>query len=873
MQNKIIIHPARQAPAEPGQVSPTNLPVQLTPLIGRESEVVQVRAQLSRPEVRLLTLSGTGGVGKTRLALQAASELVNDFPDGVFFISLAPISDSDLVVPAIAQTLDLWEARDQSPLNQLQVYLREKRPLLLLDNFEQVVTAASLLSELLKACPELKILVTSRAVLRLYGEYEYVVPPLALPDLKHLPTPEKLAHTAAVALFLQRAQAIKHDFQVTATNARAIAEICTHLDGLPLAIELAAARINLLSPQALLARLTKRLQVLTSGARNLPTRQQTLRSTLQWSYDLLDVEEQRLFRRLSIFVGGCSLSAVENMSATLDDGDTAVPVLDAVASLIDKSLLQQIEQEGGEPRLKMLETVREYGLESLEASGEIEGIRQTHATYYLRLAEEAELEFHGSQQAEWLARIEREYDNLRAALAWAVEQRGELALRLASALQVFWVRRGHLSEGWLFLNQALERSEDITATVRAKALVTASCLTTLQGDYKQAAALGEDGLRLYQQIADRQGVARALYQLGLNSISRDDFVAARPLLEEAVALFKEAGDMISIAWSLMRLASVSSAQDQFDRAEVLYLESLTLLKEWGDKEGMMASLLELARTLLVSQDDLGRIHQFIEKSLAISQEIESKFGLAYSLELLAELALRENDPSIALSRIEESMSLFRELGCQQYYIAQQLLILAKAKAAQGEYTAAYTLYEESLAGAREEDDSLTFLSSLEGLAQVVALQGEFVWAARLWGAAETLHEASGVSLTPVERADHERSIAALRTQLGEYAFTAAWTEGRSMTPEHILSAGRATTSTPTPFEQPTKPSLHYPAGLTAREVEVLRLVAQGLTNPQIAAQLVISLHTVNAHVRSIFNKLDVSSRNGVTRFAIEHCLV
>ncbi len=361
MQDNIFIFPSRES-VELKQASGSDLPAQLTSFIGREQEVAAACTLLRRPQTRLLTLTGTGGVGKTRLGLQVAADLLDGFADDVYFIPLAPISDPDFVMPTIVQTLGLWEVGDRPLLEQLKAYLQEKHLLLLLDNFEQVVAAAPLLADLLASCPELKMLVTSRAVLRIQGEHEFPVPPLALPDLKQLPDGETLSHYAAVSLFLQRAQAIKPDFHMTEANARAIAEICIRLDGLPLAIELATARIKLLPPQALLSRLDKRLHVLVGGTRDAPARQQTLRNTIAWSYNLLDEKEQQLFQWLSVFVGGYTLEAVESLCVALGDGDGTMPVLDTVASLIDKSLLQQMEWEKEEPRLVMLETIREYGL-------------------------------------------------------------------------------------------------------------------------------------------------------------------------------------------------------------------------------------------------------------------------------------------------------------------------------------------------------------------------------------------------------------------------------------------------------------------------------------------------------------------------------
>ncbi len=412
--------------------SPNNLPVQLTPFIGREQELTAVQQLLRRADVHLLTLTGAGGAGKTRLGLQVAAELSDLFTDGVFFVNLAPIRDPALVVPAIAQALDIREETGQPLLERLREVLRHKQILLLLDNFEQVVATGVQVVELLTACPSLKVLATSREVLHVQAEHEFPVPPLELPDPKRLPDLAMLSHNTAVALFLQRAQAVKPDFQLTNSNARAIAEICVRLDGLPLAIELAAARMKLLPPQAVLVRLDQRLAVLTGASRDAPPRQQTLRNTLAWSYNLLDAADQGLFRRLSVFVGGCTLQAVEAVCAAPDNGDEAGQILDRITSLVDKSLLQQTEQEGGEPRFVMLETIREYGLERLTANGEREAARQAHGAYYLALAEEAEPHLMNQQQVVWLERLDQEHENLRAALHWLQEQ-GEVEAGSAQA--------------------------------------------------------------------------------------------------------------------------------------------------------------------------------------------------------------------------------------------------------------------------------------------------------------------------------------------------------------------------------------------------------------------------------------------------------
>jgi predicted ATPase/class 3 adenylate cyclase/DNA-binding CsgD family transcriptional regulator len=497
---------------------PHNLPVPPTPLIGRELQVAAILRLFSREEVRLVTLTGAGGTGKTRMALRVAAELYDAFPDGVYFVNLAPISDPDLVIPTIAQVLDVEDVAGQPVLDLLGISLREKNLLLLLDNFEQVVDAAVQVAQLLTSCPKLKMIVTSRMALHVQAEHEFAVPPLAVPDTKRLSDVVALSQYEAVALFIQRAQAVKPGFSVTNANAAAIAEICVRLDGLPLAIELAAARIKVLPPQALLARLGQRLAVLTSGARDVPARQQTLRNTIAWSYQLLQASEQRLFRRLSIFVNGCMLDAVEVVCAALDSDPAARQVLDGVASLIDKNLLQPAEQGGNEPRLVMLETIREYGLELLSESEEMEMTREAHAAYYLVLVERAESELQGTQQALWEEWLEQEYDNLLAAWKWAVEQgktgqRVEMVMRLYGVLQRLWFDLGHMHEGQSYYKRAFsslvfKQGDHVTTQTLAKEFrhqlgtglwyAILAQVAAMQGDYKTVRSL-------YMTLASKGG--------------------------------------------------------------------------------------------------------------------------------------------------------------------------------------------------------------------------------------------------------------------------------------------------------------------------------------------------------------------------------
>ncbi len=906
MQDNIFFLPTKQPPAEPGLATPNNLPAQLTPFIGRESEVATVCTLLGRAEVRLLTLTGTGGVGKTRLALEVADHLLEDYPDGIFFVSLAPISDPDLVIPTIAHTLNLWEARDQSLPDYLKSYLCNRRLLLLLDNFEQVVEAGTFLAELLQACPELNILVTSRAALRLHGEYEYVVPALAVPDLQQLPALEELLHYEAVALFMQQAQAIKPDFRMTTENKRIIAEICVRLDGLPLALVLAASRIKLLPPKTLLERLEHRLSILTDGPRNLPPRQQNLRNTIAWSYDLLSSEEQRLFRRLSVFVGGCALEAIEAISTAL--GDKTAEILNRVASLVDKSLLQQIEQEGDEPRFLLLETIHEYALEQLATNAEMETTRQAHADYFLQLAERAQSKFGGPEQTAWLERLEREHDNLRSVMRWLLEKGEtqdsvhaiEMALRLGAALREFWSLHNHSLEALNFMESVLARSQGVTALVVANALSAAAHMAFIQDKNDRTQALAEEGLRLYRELDDTEGIALSLHHLERVARTKGDLSAARSRIIESLELWRSLGNKQRIGWSLFRLARQYTQQAEYTEARSLFEESLAIFRELEYTEGIAYTLFRLAEMLFISLDDLEQVRSLLKESLMFMREVGDKDGAAICVALAGRLSLLQGDATRARVLIEDSLSKARQID-NKSAIAQYFHLLAGVAVAQSNYVEAGALYQDSLELYQKLGDNEYISSSLEGLASVLVEepieirwvtehqepakdQGTLapmnvLWAARLCGMAESLRDTMGTPLPPIERPAYEQTTAAARTRLGDDAFAQAWIEGRSMSLEQVFSPP----SEPDPVLQQVakvlqpaaseQTSFNYPAGLTEREVEVLRLVAQGLTNAQIAERLIISLHTVNAHVRSIFNKLDVNSRSTATRFAIEHKLI
>jgi predicted ATPase/class 3 adenylate cyclase/DNA-binding CsgD family transcriptional regulator len=874
--------PADFPPLKTLDTRPNNLPVQLTPLIGREKEVATAAQLLRRDDVRLLTLTGPGGTGKTRLGLQVAAELSDQFTDGVFFVNLAPIREPALVLPTIALTLGVIESATRSMLDVLRTVLQEKHILLVLDNFEQVIEAAVEVAALLAGCPRLNILVTSRAALHLSGEHRFPVTPLALPDPINLPDLVALSQYEAVALFIARAKAVWPEFQITNATAPAVAEICVRLDGLPLAIELAAVRIILLPPQALLARLGQRFTLLVGGSQDALKRQQTLRNTIAWSYDLLEVSEQRLFRRLRVFVGGATLEAVEAVFTIL--GDEPGSVLDGIASLIDESLLRQSEPEGEQPRFVMLETIREYGWEALSTSGEAEVTRQAHAAYYLALAEEAAQQLQGPQMGAWMRRLEQEHDNLRAAMGWLLE-RGEaaMALRMGAALHVFWELNYHYYEGWNFLEQALVGSVHVAVPIRAKALLVAGYMAIWLGYNERAEVLCREGLALFRAIGDTAGMGEAINYLARCADHRGEFVTARSLFKESIALNRKAGDKNLIGWALTLQAFSALYQCEYTEIRALLEESLALFRELGNPFGTAFSLYFLANYAIFGPGDLdlAQAHHMLEESLALFREVGTKTYEPVALEALGEITFFQGDTSTAHVLLEQSCTLYRALGYEGQ-IAYALSLLGRVLAAEGDLAAARAICEESLILVMRVNAGLSFLfiaPVLESLAAVVAAHGETTWAARLWGRAEARRETIKTPLPPLYRAGYEHAVATARAGLDELSFAAAWEEGRTMTLEQVNAARgpvmllqpllTSLQATPSPEQS----FLSYPDGLTAREVEVLCLVAQGMSNAEIAEQLIISITTVKSHMRSLYSKLGISSRSAATRYALEHQLM
>jgi len=724
-----------------------HLPVQLTTLVGREHKIAAVCALLREARARLVTLTGPGGTGKTRLALQVAAEIVEVFPDGVYFVDLAPLGDPALVLPTIARALGVVEHGGQPLADALRERLAGTRTLLLLDNLEQVVEVGPEIVGLLGAGPGVAILATSRIALHVRGEWLYAVPPLTLPGAEGVPV-DMPTESEAVRVFIERAQNVKPDFAVTNATALAVAEICVRLDGLPLAIELAAARVRLLPPVALLAHLDQRLRLLTGGARDMPTRQRTLRATIDWSYGLLTPAERTLLARLAVFTGGCTLAAVEAVC----DADGALDALVTVDSLARQSVLRLVEEEDdGAARVWLLETIREYALERLEASGEREEVGRRHTAYFLAFAEDVEPRLRGPQERMWLDRLEDEHDNLRIALGRSVRTEGEAltSLRLSGALVRFWVVRGHLSEGRGWLEKALSqgRAGSSDVDVRAKALRGAGLLAYRQGDYARARALHEESLTLYRHLEDQMGIATALSHLGSVAYKQGDFARARALHEESLALWRDLGDRAGMSASLTNLGIAASHRGDYEQAWALLDDGLVLRRELG-----------------------------------------SAWDIAVSLSNLGTVAYRQGHYEQAWALTEESLALRKDLG-DTGGIATSLHTLGNVACKQGQVEQARILLGQSLQLARRVGDQSLVAECLESVATMALVASDAQRAVRLLGTAAALREFIGAPLLPAARISIDDAVAAARTALGNDSFAAAWRVGQMMGLEQAVGDG------------------------------------------------------------------------------------
>ncbi len=872
-------------------------PAELTPLIGRAREVDQLVALLRGPTARLVTLVGPGGVGKTRLAVQVARRLRSTFRDGTRWVSLGSISEPGLVMPTLAHALQVQERHGPSLLEQVQDALHDQHILLVLDNFEHLMPAAPLLEELLVACPALSLLVTSRAALHLRAEHQAPVAPLPLPNLEHLPASEELAQNPAVALFLERAQAVIPTFTLTPTNAPAVAEICVQVDGLPLALELAAARIKVLPPQALHARLNERLALLTGGASTLPARQQTLRNTLAWSYDLLSSQEQRLFRLLSVFVGGCTLEAVEAVAATCRGHREAL--LDLVTALVDQSLLVSASPEGEEPRFAMLETVRAYGLEALVNHGEQETSQQAHAAYYLDLAEQAVHHEARGQRARWLARLEQEQGNLRAALAF-LRARGEAQalLRLAGALWRHWTVLGARVEALSWLQQALALPGAEAPTVaRARALCGLGFLTAyLQHQGAEGLAWLEESCALSARLGDQEGLALSLGWCAQVQLYRADYAAAERLAEQGLALSQTLGERSLAAFHESLLALLAEKRGDEARAIAHWEQVSSLTHTLGDHPGVVTRTRRHLAALAFARGDLAQAGALLEKNLTLARQTGYAGAVYWSLAGLASLARLTGEYARGEALCAEGLALAQQAG-DRYATSRLLSIQGQLAQAQGQVAQATALYRDGLRLAVSIAADEPAGHCLLGMAQLAHAEGALEYAAILFAAALPRLSRS-LQLAPTERAAYEQQLVDLRTHLEtptssstpsqgeETLFARLWAQGQALTLEQAFqvaltgpaplsrradqaSTGAAGTS---PRVVPASRTPALPAGLSGRQAEVLRLVAAGQSNRAIAEALNISEKTVINHLTAIFQKIGCDNRAAAVAFAIRQGL-
>jgi predicted ATPase/DNA-binding SARP family transcriptional activator len=761
---------------------PRPLPLLLSRFIGREQEIVEVKQALVSH--RLLTLTGTGGCGKTRLSLEVAAALVEAFEDHVWLIGLEAFSEPSLVPQSVAFTLGLREQPERALTETITDFLRSRRALLVLDNCEHLIHACATLAQILLAtCPHLHILATSREAFGVPGEVIWLVPSLAFPDPRHLPPLESLKQYDAIHLFLDRTADVLPSFVLTSQNVPAVAQVCQRLDGLPLAIELAAARMRVLSVEQLAARLDSSFHLLTSGSRTALPRQQTLRATIDWSYGLLSEQEQALFHRLSVFASGFTLEAAEAICA--GEKREQHEVLELLSSLVNKSMIVVIER-GDEARYRLLETIRQYAREKLTASGEVEGIRLKYAHFFQRFAEMAEPKLKSADRRFWLERLDREHDNLRASLTW-LREHGEVerALHLAAVLLWFWYFRGHISEARQWLEGTLALREASRRTPgRAKALFAAGTMAWVQGEYAKAYAHLNESVAIWREVKGRQGLAYALTSLGVATELQGDHTVARVLQEESLAVFREVGDTWGLALALDWLGYTMRVQRDYARARSLFEESRTLFREVGDTWGLSLTLQGLG-AVVYRQGNNAQACSLLEEALALRREVGDRWQLAQLLNMFGVVVQHQSDYGRACVLFEESLGLYREVG-DMLGVISSLRSLGEIAHYQRDYEQATGLFQERLLLSRQVGHKRHIIECLEELASVAEAQGYFIRALRLFGAADALLTPIGARVLPADRTGYDRNVTAIRTQLPAEVSTATWAEGQAMTMEQAI---------------------------------------------------------------------------------------
>ena len=804
-----------------------NLRTQLTSFIGREREIDEIKRLLGT--TRLLTLTGTGGCGKTRLALRVADDLLNEAPDGVWVVDLAPVSNRAVVPQTVAAVLGIPEQPRRQLQQTLAASLRSRSLLLLLDNCEHLLgSCADLVNALLQGCPDLRILATSREPLGVAGEVRWTVPPLSPPNLQHQVSMDAVLRNDAVRLFVDRARAVRSEFAITENNAHTVADLCRRLDGIPLAIEMAAAWVRVLAVGEILGRLTDRFRLLTSGSRATLPRHQTLKTAMDWSYDLLPANERILLSRLSVFAGGWSLEAAETICS---EGEVQrATIFDLLTHLVDKSLVIA-ETSGAGARYRLLETVRQYGEERLLESGKAADAHRRHRDWYLSFAEKANVALRESQQATWLQRLETEHDNLRAAIEWSKKERSgaDAWLRLSAALHEFWFICGHYTEGRESLEGALTASIDSSAAVRALALSGAGLLAWRQGDASGSVYLHES-LALFRKLNDQRGAAYALHHLAHFAEGEADFHQAIDMFEQSVSLYKQAQDTWGVGWSLYCLGTAMLLQGDHEKATPLLVDSLALCRAAGNR-----------------------------------------FTTAYALGGLAAVEALRGNYDRATVLIEEGLTLGQQIGSKNY-IAWAKVGLANVALAQGHYDRAAMLFRESLAMLQELGNKRGLSESLEGLAVATSGQGDYLEAARLFGASDASRTRTGPNFWPGTRTDRDQRIATVRSALGSPAFATACAEGRAMTLEHAVEHALTPSARNQvrPHGRAKSPAVKRTGLLAPREREVATLVTEGMTNREIADRMSIREGTVEAHVQHILNKLGMNTRAQIAAWIVAH---
>jgi predicted ATPase len=746
----------RQAPRAlpPREVEPPKqLPWQPTPIVGRGRETAALRRLIEDPSVRLVTLAGPGGVGKTRLAIHAAGEVAARFPDGVFFVNLGTLRDAGLVGVTIARTVGVAEEPGGDVAAGLRSRLGRRRCLLVLDGFETVQPAADVVAALLGETEGVKVLVTSRAILQLRGERVFPVPPLDAPDPTEVPGIAELLEYGAVDLFVRRARAVDPAFELTDENRRAVAGICAGLDGLPLAIELAAARVRLLEPSRILSRLGQRFELLRGGPRDLPERQQTLRRTFDWSYDLLAEPQRRLFRHLCVFVGGCSLEAVR--AVCYPEQEAEETVLDELAALVDNSLLRQVPADDDEPRFEMLDTIHAYGRQLLAEGGELAQLQRAHAVYFLGLAERAEPGLATERQGIWLDRLEPEFANIQAVLDWALEWgEVELAVRLGSALWWFLWLRGHFSEMRWRLDQALARRSLLPVPLQANLLVARGAIASMDGDHERAMTLYQEALGVERERLGVHQVTQVLRSMAFALSRRGEYERAIELLDESLALARDLDSQAEVTAALRGLAKMALHARDYERAEGLYRQALDLSRSRGDRNGSawaLHGLSEVAR----HTGDFDRASTLLDEGLEVCRELDSKPGLAYLRLASAHVARYQGDFEEARRRYEEALKLLVELGNRRR-VAICLL----------------------------------------GLAALDVREGALERALILMGAVDPMSEAGEIRLAPIDQAEYERAVVEIRSQMEDSGIERLRRTGREMHFDQVLELASSARQVP-----------------------------------------------------------------------------